>query len=66
MYLIVTGISQIQRNGLGLISAFAVTHSILWRLQVFKSNHYRVFVEMFAQFIIKFRWASFIEYFWVS
>jgi len=54
MHLIVTGVLQIQRRSLGLISASAITYSVLLRLQVLKSKHYLVFIVMSAQFIIKF------------
>jgi len=47
MYLIVTGVLRIQRS-LGLISASAITYSVLLRLQVLNSKHYPVFVEMYA------------------
>jgi len=58
---IVTGVLRIQRRTSDLISACTVTYFVLLHLQVLKSKHYPVFVEMFDQF--KFRLASFTAYF---
>jgi len=58
MCLIVTWVLRFRRRSLGLISASALTYLVLWRYQVLKSKHYPVSVEMFDQFIIKFRWAK--------